>query len=302
MNLSGANVFVSGATGTFGHAFTPIALAQDVRRLVVFSRDELKQSQMAAQFPDPRMRFFLGDIRDGARLASAMRDIDVVIHAAALKQVPACAQHPWEAVQTNIDGTYHVLQAAIQANVQQGIFLSTDKAAAPSTFYGATKLCAEGLWLHGNVYAGGRRTRFSATRYGNVLGSRGSIGQVFAEQAKIGPVQLTHPDATRFWMTSEEAVQLVLLALREMRGGETFIPKLRGKTVQSFIPPDASVMVTGLRAGEKIHETLITPDEVSRSYDCGDHYRIEPISRSWEDRPWQAPGILVPSDFRYMSG
>lgn len=295
------SVLICGGSGTFGHAFTKTALERDwVSKLVILSRDELKQSQMAKEFPDPRMRFLIGDIRDPERLALAMRGIDTVIHAAAMKQVPACEQHPWEAVQTNIVGTWNVAHAAIQAGVSCGVFLSTDKAPNATTLYGATKFTAERMWLRANVYGAGTNTRLVATRYGNVLGSRGSVVDVWRNQASI---TVTDPSATRFWMTITQAVELVWIARTSLRKGEIAVPKIGASTLATLataVNPTATQTLGSLRGTEKKHETLLTGWEAPRSVDRGTHYVIQPADRSWgESVPDR--GEPLPVGFRYSS-
>lgn len=295
------SVLVTGGSGTFGKAFTQTALARDwVSKLVIFSRDELKQSQMQQQFPDPRMRFLIGDIRDSERLQLALRGIDTVIHAAAMKQVPACEQHPWEAVQTNIVGTWNVAHAAIQAGVQCGVFLSTDKAPDATTLYGATKFAAERLWVRSNVYAAGTNTKLVATRYGNVLGSRGSVVEVWRNQSSI---TVTDPTATRFWMTIEQAVELVWWARQHLRRGEIAVPKIGASTLETLadaVNPTATRTTGSLRGTEKHDEVLLTSWEAPRSVEQGDHYVIQPADRSWgESVPDR--GEPLPSGFKFSS-
>jgi UDP-N-acetylglucosamine 4,6-dehydratase len=293
---------VTGGTGSFGRAFAAHALAVGARRVTVFSRDELKQSEMASQVYDERLRFMLGTVTDRERVTRALRGVDYVVHAAAMKQVPACELHPWEAMQTNVVGAQVVAGAAIEAGVERVVFLSTDKAAAPNTLYGATKLAAERIWTQANVYAAGTRTRLCATRYGNVVGSRGSVVPAFREQAKSGMLTITDRRMTRFWMRLCDSVALVETALAEARGGEVFVPKVGAcdiLTVAEAVAPGVPWTETGIRRGEKLHETLISEDEARDTYDCGDHYRIEP-ERSWEYLPpLCAP--LVPRGWSYRS-
>lgn len=302
--LDGRAVFLSGGTGSFGRAFAHHALATDCRRLVIYSRDELKQAEMATEFGDARMRYYIGDVRDEARTLMAMRGCDTVIHAAALKRIETCEAHPSEAVATNVGGTRSVFEACLRLGVQRSVLLSTDKAAAPNTLYGATKLAAERLWCGANVYAGARNVRFAATRYGNVLGSRGSVVDLFRAQAATGTLTLTDPAMTRFWMRLESAVHLVVLALATMRGGEVYVPKIGAATVRTLataVAPDVPHLVCGRRPSEKQHETLITEDEARTCYDLGSHYVIEPEVRSWAALPPLNPTWRVRDGFALRS-
>lgn len=285
--LTNRSVLVTGGTGSFGRAFVRRALDAGASRVVVISRKESVQAEMAASFADPRLRFMIGHVEDEARMRRAMRGIDLVVHAAALKRVDTCETNPSEAVDTNVRGTQAVLSAAIDSGVHRGVFLSTDKAATPNTLYGSTKLTAERLWTQGNVYAAGTRSRFVATRYGNVLGSTGSVVPLFNRQKAGGVLTLTDPGMTRFWMTIADAVDLVELALSEGRGGEVFIPKIPSAsvlTIAKAIAPKARHEVVGIRPREKLHEMLIAEDESVTTFDHGDHYRIEPY-RTWEHLP-----------------
>lgn len=311
-------MLVTGGTGSFGQAFVRRCLADGARRVVVFSRGEAKQAAMRAELQDvdpppyvgrgrpaaPRLRFLIGDVRDSQRLVQSMRGIEIVIHAAALKRVEVCEADPWEAVLTNIVGTYHVAMAAIACGVPRAVLLSTDKAASPSTLYGSTKLTAERLWCGANVYAAGTPTRFAASRYGNVVGSTGSVVPLWqAQAARDELLTVTDPSMTRFMMSMSAAVDLVVLALQEMRGGEVFVPKIGGATVGQLacaVAPSGTMSISGARPGEKRDELLISSDESRYAYDMGGHYVIEPIERTWETLP--APeGELVDSDFEYRS-
>lgn len=301
--LDGECILVTGGAGSFGQAFVRRVLDAGARRVVVYSRDEAKQAAMRDAFADPRLRFLIGDVRDRDRLIDACRGVDVVVHAAALKRVETCEADPTEAKRTNIDGTENVARACIANAVERAVLLSTDKAAAPNTLYGATKLAAERLWNGSNVYSAGLATRFATTRYGNVIGSRGSVVPLFRAQAVTGTLTVTDADCSRFWMSMDAAVDLVVLALERMRGGEVFVPKIGAAGVLSIataIAPTARFVETGLRPGEKLHETLITEDEARTTYDCGDVYVIEPDSRSWGTvLPPNAP--RVPVGFTYRS-
>jgi UDP-N-acetylglucosamine 4,6-dehydratase len=292
-------ILLTGGTGSFGHAFVARRLAADSRCTIrIFSRDELKQYEMARTFKnDPRLRFFIGDVRDAQRLQRAMYGVDLVIHAAALKHVPICEFNPAEAVKTNVDGAQNVVDCAIDSGVARSITLSTDKAVNPVNLYGATKLCAEKLFVHGNVYAGPRRSRFSCVRYGNVMGSRGSVIPLFRKQAKTGTVTLTDRRMTRFWLSLDQAVDFVDLAIREMRGGEIFVPKIPSMRVQDLakvIAPDAAIEETGMRPGEKLHELLFTSEEASDAREFDTHYVVR---RNWKP----TEGKVLPDRFVYAS-
>ena len=287
-----ANVLVTGGTGSFGRAFVRhlLAMPEGPRRIVVFSRDELKQSEMAKELQvvdtEGRLRFFLGCVRDRERLRQAFRGANIVIHAAALKQVPAAEYNPTEAVATNVRGTTNVTEVAIDQQVARVLMLSTDKAVNPVNLYGSTKLTAEKIVIAANALAGHGGTLFSAVRYGNVMGSRGSVVPIFREQAAAGgPITITSMDMTRFWVTIGEAVAFVGQAVERMIGGEIFVPKLPTAMVDDVaeaIAPGMLRAITGIRPGEKIHETMISRQEVGRTYDYGDGYVILP------DFDWKA--------------
>lgn len=294
----GRAVLITGGTGSFGHAVVPVALAGGATRVVVYSRDEVKQSQMRAAFPDARMRFFLGDVRDADRLAQAMRGIDTVLHAAALKQVPACEYNPTEATRTNVDGTVNAVTAALASDVGQFVMLSTDKACNANTLYGATKLCAEKIVSAANALRGPGSCRFSGVRYGNVAGSRGSVIPVWREALAAGlPLPVTDPQMTRFWFTLAGAVDLVERALTEMRGGEFFVPKLLGFALgdlASALAPDVPTVTIGIRHAEKRHEAMLAPDEAS--LDLGWAYALVP-PRWWCERGQPTPTGAVTRTF-----
>lgn len=304
-----SSYLVTGGSGAFGQAFVRRLLESDAKRVLVLSRSESKQAEMRAALPDERIRYLIGDVRDLARMMDACRGVDTVVHAAALKRIETCETDPIEAVQTNVIGTANVARACIERGVRKAVLLSTDKAASPNTLYGATKMTAERLWLDSNVYAGSLATRFAATRYGNVLGSTGSVVPVWKAQAARGePLTVTDPGMTRFWMRIDDAIDLVLMALREMRGGEVFIPKIGSSSIRELartIDPRGGLRILGHRAYEKVHETLISADESRHAYDCGDHYRIEPECRSWGevpplDFPHVGPGFSYRSDTNEM--
>ena len=310
--LVDANVLITGGAGSFGRAFAAHALTAGARRVVVYSRDEAKHAALTTTLHrDPRLRCFVGDVRDRDRLHWAMRGIDYVVHAAALKRVDACEADPYEAIQTNIVGSQNVALAAIAAGVQRAVLLSTDKAAAPCTLYGSTKAVAERAWIQFNGYADGTHTRLAATRYGNVLGSTGSVIPHWIPLIQQGrPLTISHPDATRFWMLMENAVALVQMALDHMEGGETFVPKIPASSLLQLLSvltvaltgaQHTAYTVTGLVAGEKAHETLIGADELSRVYHDPllHRYIIYPAHRTWPMRPLQ--GVRVRSTFSYQS-
>lgn len=277
---SGKTVLVTGGTGTFGQAFIRYLLEQQrIRALRVFSRDELKQWEFSRRLMDERVRFFIGDVRDRERCMRAFDGVDVVIHAAALKQVPACEYNPFEAVKTNILGAENVIEAAIERGVERVMALSTDKAANPVNLYGATKLCAEKLFTHGNAYAGGHRTRFSCVRYGNVAASRGSVIPLFLEQRASGRLTITDRRMTRYWITVRQAVDFVRRSVETMHGGETFVPKLKSVRITDLadaVAPGCAIEEIGIRPGEKIHETLVTAEESRHAREGDDRFVVIP--------------------------
>jgi UDP-N-acetylglucosamine 4,6-dehydratase len=304
MDLTGHTILVTGATGSFGTRFLETLLRDHNPHSVrVFSRDELKQSELARRFADDtRLRLLLGDVRDLRRLTRAARGVDLIVHAAALKQVPAAEYNPFEAVQTNVVGAENVVSAAIENDVPLTISLSTDKAVNPVNLYGATKLCAEKIITQGNAYAADSPARFATARYGNVVGSRGSVIPLFKAQAATGVVTLTDERMTRFWITLEQAVRFVLDCLDRTGGGEVFVPKIpsmRVTDIAEAIAPDAERRLIGIRPGEKLHELLVTEDESRHSYDAGDHFVILPEYASWPLR--EVDGERLPDAFRYSS-
>jgi len=304
MPLAGKTVLVTGGTGSFGTKFIETVLADhDPKAVRVFSRDELKQSELQRRFADDdRLRYLIGDIRDLPRLVRATRGVDVIVHAAALKQVPACEYNPFEAVQTNIIGAENVVSAAIENEVPITIALSTDKAVNPVNLYGATKLCQEKITVQGNAYAADSPSRFAVVRYGNVVGSRGSVVPLFKAQAETGVITITHPDMTRFWITLEQSVQLVLHAIDAAGGGEVLIPKIPSMKVTDLadaLAPGAEQRMVGIRPGEKLHEVLVTEDESRHAYELEDRYVILPEYPSWELKPVE--GERLPPGFRYTS-
>jgi len=281
MVFNGRTVLITGGTGSFGKQCARYILDNfDVEKLIIFSRDELKQFDMAREFTDPRIRFFLGDVRDEKRLNMAFAGVDIVIHAAAMKQIPACEYNPFEAIKTNVLGAQNIIEAAIQHNVKKVLALSTDKAANPINLYGATKLCSDKLFIAANAYVGKERdTRFSVVRYGNVIGSRGSVIPLFEKLRETGKVPVTDPRMTRFWITLDKGVSFVCESLERMQGGEIFVPKLPSMNIMDLvkaIAPDCDVEITGIRAGEKLHEVLITQDDSRYTMEYETLFVIEP--------------------------
>jgi UDP-N-acetylglucosamine 4,6-dehydratase/5-epimerase len=305
MDLTGKTIFITGATGSFGKACLDVLLREHEPKTVrVFSRDELKQSEMQVRYRDDnRVRFFLGDVRDRERLVRATHNVDLIIHAAALKQVPACEYNPFEAVQTNVMGAENVVAAAIENDVPRLIQLSTDKAVNPVNLYGATKLAAEKIVTQANSYAADRGGRFANVRYGNVVGSRGSVVPIFVEQARTGTFTITDERMTRFWITLPQAVEFVLSCLRIMEGGEVFVPKIpsmRVTDIAEAISPEAERVITGIRPGEKLHEVMVTEDEARHTQELEDRYAIVPEFPLWRSDPY-THGDSLPDGFRYAS-
>ena len=305
MDLNDKVIMVTGGTGSFGKKFVAHVLQRfRPRKLIIFSRDELKQSEMARQFDDPCLRFFVGDVRDRDRVYRAMRDVDVLVHAAALKQVPSCEYNPFEAVKTNIFGAQNLIDAAIDCKVKRVLALSTDKAVNPVNLYGATKLCAEKLFVQSNAYAGVDGARFSCARYGNVVGSRGSVIPLFVEQRAKGTVTVTDDRMTRFWLTLDQGVDFVIRCIEMMRGGEIFVPKIPSMKIMDLVEavaPGCKVRITGIRAGEKLHEVLVSEDEARHALDIDGMYVIQPSHPWWKIDEWDgampmAPGTRFASD------
>jgi len=305
MDLNGKTILLTGGTGSFGNAFVERVLGMwpDVT-IRVYSRDELKQSEMNERFGDNQLRYSIGDVRSKTRLARATQGADIVVHAAAMKQVPACEYNPFEAVQTNILGSQHVVDCAIDAGVPKVVALSTDKAVNPVNLYGATKLCAEKIVVQGNSYAAQFGTRLACVRYGNVVGSRGSVVPIFQRQRDSGRLTITDSRMTRFWITLPQAVDLVLYAIENMRGGEVFIPKIPSMRVTDLaeaMAPGVDTEVIGIRPGEKLHELLITADESRHALDMGDVYVVLPESISWaKGVEWECKPL--DDGFTYSSG
>lgn len=305
--IDGRSVLVTGGTGSFGKRLIRTLLDRHrPNRVVIVSRDELKQHEMrTGGFDDPRLRYFIGDVRDVDRLRRAFDGVDVVIHAAALKQVPACEYNPFEAIKTNVIGAQNVIEAAIDRKVKRVVALSTDKACNPVNLYGASKLCSDKLFVSGNHYSGEHGTRFAAVRYGNVVGSRGSVIPLFIQQRKTGRLTLTHPDMTRFWITLQQGVDFVLSSLESMTGGEIFVPKIPSTKIVDLarvIGPDCDIVDVGIRPGEKLHEVMIAEDDSRATIDLGDHYVICPSFAWWDMNGGSVRGgKSVPEGFRYSS-
>ncbi len=305
MEWSKINVLVTGGTGSFGQKFTEIMLADyHPLKLIIFSRGELKQHEMrAGGFDHPSLRYFIGDVRDESRLRRALSGVDVIVHAAALKQVPACEYNPMEAVATNINGARNVVEAALDMGVQKVLALSTDKAVNPVNLYGATKLVSEKVFVQANSYSGAHPTRFSCVRYGNVLGSRGSVVPVFRAQRSSGTVTITDARMTRFWMTLEQGVRFVIRSIENMHGGEVFVPKIPSMSIVDLaaaIAPGCTCEPVGIRAGEKLHEVLVAEDEARQTVEFEDMFVIRPAHSWWAAGNW-SKGSSLADGFRYAS-
>jgi UDP-N-acetylglucosamine 4,6-dehydratase len=297
-------VLVTGGTGSFGKAFVTKVLQDDeVSKIIVFSRDELKQFEMAEKINSPKLRYFLGDVRDYQRLLRATDGVDLIVHAAAMKQIPASEYNPMEAIKTNVLGAENIVNAAIENGIQRVVALSTDKAANPANLYGATKLCSDKLMVAGNVLAGSRDTRFSAVRYGNVLGSRGSVIPFFLNRAKSGSIPITDERMTRFWLTIQEGVQFVLDSFERMHGGEIFVPKIpsfKVTDVAKVVCPEIPTVIIGIRPGEKLHEVMITEDDSHNTYEFEKYYAI--ISPAlMQSGIYNSLGKKVEEGFRFSS-
>jgi UDP-N-acetylglucosamine 4,6-dehydratase len=306
MNWKDKVVLVTGGTGSFGRKFVEIMLADyHPAKLIIFSRDELKQHEMREMgLTDPSLRYFIGDVRDLLRLRRAMHGVDIVVHAAALKQVPACEYNPIEAIQTNIIGARNVVEAALDCSVSKVMALSTDKAVNPINLYGATKLAAEKLFIQSNAYAGGTGTRFSCVRYGNVLGSRGSVIPVFLRQRESGKITVTDKRMTRFWLALDQGVRFTIRGIERMQGGEVFVPKIpsmRVVDVAAALAPGCELEFIGIRPGEKLHEVLISEDESRHTLEFDDMFIVEPPGALWFGHSWDAEGRRPPEGFRFAS-
>ena len=309
MNWKDKSILITGGTGSFGRKFVQIMLEfYKPKKLIVFSRDELKQHEMRmAGFSDESLRYFIGDVRDVRRLRRAFQDVDLVVHAAALKQVPACEYNPNEAIMTNIMGAQNVIEAALDMDVGQVMAISTDKAVNPVNLYGATKLAAEKLFIRSNAYAGGKSTRFSCVRYGNVVGSRGSVVPLFLQQKQTGVLTITDERMTRFWLSLEQGVRFTISVLEQMKAkdsGEIFVPKIPSMKVVDLakaIAPECTLKVIGIRPGEKLHEALVSEDDARHAVKLEEMFVIEPTGFSWERSSWTDRGDPLPEGFIYAS-
>ncbi len=312
--FNGANILITGGTGSFGKKYTRTLLERyKPRRIIIFSRDELKQFEMQQEFDDRCMRYFIGDVRDFERTKQAMRDVDYVIHAAALKQVPAAEYNPMECIKTNIHGAENVIKAAIECGVKRVIALSTDKAANPINLYGATKLASDKLFVAANNMVGEQDTRFSVVRYGNVVGTRGSVVPFFKKLIKDGSdhLPITHADMTRFWITLQQGVDFVLKNFERMLGGEIFVPKIPSMRVVDLatsMAPNLEQRIVGIRPGEKLHEIMCPQDDSHLTLEFGDHFVITPSIRYYRGNNCFTPNRLrekgnpVEQGFEYNSG
>lgn len=296
-------ILITGGTGSFGKKFINKILSYDVKKVIVFSRDELKQYEMQQDFTDKRMRFFIGDVRDKDRLYRAFDGVDYVVHAAAMKHVEASEYNPLEAIKTNINGAQNVIEAAIDCGVQKVIALSTDKACSPINLYGATKLASDKLFIAANSYAGDKDISFSVVRYGNVVGSRGSVVPFFQKVKETGTIPITDERMTRFWITLDQGVQFVIDSFNRMHGGELFVPKIPSMKVTDLakaIAPECNIEYIGIRPGEKLHEAMITEDDARRTLDMGDYYIIQPEFPWWKSE-FAPHGEVLEDGFSYES-
>lgn len=305
--LRNSSILVTGGTGSFGHSFVPMTLARyNPNRLVIFSRDEMKQWEMAKLYAnDPRVRFFIGDVRDKDRLARALDGIDYVVHAAATKIVPTAEYNPFECVKTNVIGAMNLIDVCIDRGVKRVVALSTDKASSPANLYGATKLASDKLFISGNSYSGNHDTRFCVVRYGNVMGSRGSVIPFFLTQKGKGSLPITDTRMTRFMITLEQGVELVWHAFEDMVGGEIYVKKIPSMKVTDIalaVDPDAKHEIVGIRPGEKLHEQMISPEDAAHTYEYEGHYKVLPAIHDWSQDPERiSGGRPVPADFSYCS-
>jgi UDP-N-acetylglucosamine 4,6-dehydratase len=306
MNWKDQVVLVTGGTGSFGKKFIKILLEEkQPKKVIVFSRDELKQHEMqVGGYNQENLRYFIGDIRDRERLLRALHGVDIVVHAAALKQVPACEYNPMEAIKTNIMGTANVVEAALDAGVKKVLMVSTDKAVSPANLYGATKLAAEKLTIQSNAYAGGLATRFSCVRYGNVVGSRGSIVPLFLKQRAGGKITVTDDRMTRFWLSLDQGVRFVINCIEQMEGGEVFVPKIPSTKVVDLaraIAPNAEINIIGIRPGEKLHEMLISEDEARHTIELDSMFVVQPAEATWFGYSWKDKGRELKEGTYYSS-
>ncbi len=312
IDLNGKSILVTGGTGSFGQKFVLEVLHKfpRIHRLVVFSRDELKQYEMSQRFPKSKydcIRYFIGDVRDPNRLTRAFEEIDIVVHAAALKQVPAAEYNPFEFINTNIIGAENVINAALDNHVETVVALSTDKAAAPINLYGATKLCSDKLFIAANNIKGSRKCKFTIVRYGNVMGSRGSVMPLFIKQKSDNLLTITNREMTRFNISLQEGVDLVLYAMEKSLGGEIFVPKIPSYKIMDVakaIAPDAKIEITGTRPGEKLHEEMVTTADAPNTLDIDSHYIILPVVHDIKKKKYldYYNGKLMPEGFSYNSG
>ena len=304
--ISGKSILVTGGTGSFGKAFIKYALENlNPSRIVVFSRDELKQYDFRMELnDDPRVRWFIGDVRDRERLIRAFHGIDIVIHAAALKQVDTAEYNPFECIATNVLGAENVINASIDSGVKRVVALSTDKASSPINLYGASKLCSDKLFVAGNHYSGSGETRFSVVRYGNVVGSRGSVVPFFKKIANTGRLPITDERMTRFWITLPQAVQFVIDSIERMSGGEIFVPRIPSTTITDLakaIAPNAEIDLVGIRPGEKLHEEMISENDAHRTYRFENYFVIAPTFAGWGNSSNYEKGELVAEGYSYQS-
>ena len=305
--LTNSSILITGGTGSFGHTFVPMTLAKyNPRRLVIYSRDEMKQWEMAKLFAnDPRVRFFIGDVRDKDRLSRALDGIDYVVHAAATKIVTTAEYNPFECVKTNVFGAMNLIDACIDQGVKRVVALSTDKASSPANLYGATKLTSDKLFISGNSYSGNNDARFAVVRYGNVMGSRGSVIPFFLTLADKGVLPITDARMTRFMITLEQGVDLVWHAFEDMIGGEIYVKKIPSMKVTDIAlaaVPEATHEFVGIRPGEKLHEQMIGPEDSPHTYEYAEHYKVLPAIHNWSIDPVRINGgTLVAPDFRYCS-
>ena len=306
--FEGKTILVTGGTGSFGNKFIPMTLKKyNPKKVIVYSRDEMKQWNMAKNYEgENRIRFFIGDVRDRERLYRALEGVDYVVHAAATKIVPTAEYNPFECVKTNIHGAMNVIDACIDRHIQRCVALSTDKASSPINLYGATKLCSDKLFIAANSYVGIKQTRFSVVRYGNVMGSRGSVIPLFLEQVKSGKVTITDERMTRFMISLEQGVEMVWKAFEDMVGGEIYvrkIPSMKLTDIAKTVAPDAEIEYIGIRPGEKLHEQMIGPEDAPYTYEYDSYYKILPQINNWNlDNSRIKDGIMVASDFIYASG
>ncbi|WP_417525554.1 UDP-N-acetylglucosamine 4,6-dehydratase (inverting) [Marinovum sp.] len=306
--LSNSTILVTGGTGSFGHAFLPMVLEQyDPKKVIILSRDEMKQWEMAKRFnDDPRVRFFIGDVRDRERLYRAFDGVDYVVHAAATKIVPTAEYNPFECIKTNVNGAMNIIDAAIDKKVKRVVALSTDKASSPINLYGASKLASDKLFVAGNAYAGEHDTRFSVVRYGNVMGSRGSVIPFFMSIADSGVLPITDPRMTRFMISLEEGVKLVWHAFEDMIGGEIYvkkIPSMKVTDIARVVAPQAKQEIVGIRPGEKVHEQMVGLEDAPHTFEYDEHFKILPAINNWAMDPRRIKdGKKVAEDFVYSSG